>query len=383
MEKTGWIGPAVSAGIGLYNSYTGTRTNISRVRRMSVEDNVGGLTYTKRRLRHGRYRRRNARRVFQELASFIGGKYIWRWQNMSNSLIGAGQMPIGWATLNAQGSEWMPIHFMSLTQCPFGDGNNTFGTFTTGMKMLYYSTVTGDWNMSNANSQSFTGDIGPDGFWRADTNMGSQVQPNCSKIFHKWTDLRFNFYGCRAVPITYNIYLIRFPQAYDLQSATTHAGTSEVANMLKDIARPLCGNPIAQNGRVEWYKDVQIVRRTSMTIQPLNYSDQIGANSTKTAHVRQLKWFIRHDTLRDYKWYETRSIQQSDMDFLKPGWDVTVQPTMTSDVEWGKKLYLVITATSPQKMSTQPAIGADMTTWGELQGTYDICVRNCFGSHSN
>lgn len=379
MSKASWVVPAITTGIGLYNQYRGSRTNQTRRRKMNLEDNVGACTYTKRKYRTGRYRRRSSNRVFREAIALYGNKNVWRWQQCSPSLIGPGNLPIGWANLQTNVSTWMPMMFMSLTQNPYGPVDNQHGCWVSGLKHLYYNYTNGDWNAYEHVSQDFTGAQGPNGDWHIEQEDGTSLHYT-SKMFHRWTDLRLNLYGARSIPITYTIYLMQVPQQLDFQAPGNLVAGTECANMLKDMVRPLCGNPIAQNGRIDWPKDVRIVKKIVHTIQPLNYSDQsaTGSSNTKNAHVRQVKWFLRHDRLRDYKWHQNASETNADRDLREVGWDVVKAGLDMSDVEWGKRLYLFITCTAPQVNATQPQVTQVDQNWMELMGSLDILCRQCW-----
>lgn len=386
MSKGSWVVPAITTGIGLYNQYRSSRTNTTRRRkRRSDMDNIGATTYSRRRHRIGRRRRRSSRAVFNSLIG--GGDHIvYRWQQLSSNILGPGRIPLGWSVGGNEFNEWLPFNFMSLTQ-NLGTPHSAKGCWDSGMKKIWYES-SGSNNYFNVVSyppQDHTGATAS-GYnnWFIEQSVGTSESGR--KIYHSWTDVRLNLYGTLGVPITYNVYVMQFPMALDPQmSGLSWTQGTELYNMVKDMTRPLLGNPLNMNGRTDWPKDVRMLRKYSYTIQPLGYSDQAAIPSTGTGiytgHVKQVKLFLRHDRVRDYNWSENSTDTDYDKTLSNLGWDVNAvdYSTHMSDVEHGKRIYLVITATSPIKETTQRASFVDTDySWGSRQGSYDICVRNKF-----
>lgn len=374
------IGAAARIGMGMYSAYS--NLNVTR-RRQGVEDeNVGGTTYTRRRHRVGRRKRRSSRAVFN---SFIGsGQHIvLRWQQLSDSILGPGRIPLGWCVGGGANTEWLPIHFMSLTQ---GQGikHEAKGCRDDGMKKIWFdSSATNSFFYNNYPSQESSGNTGAGTAWRIENIIGSFEAGK--SIYHAWTDIRLNLYGTRCVPITYTVYVMQVPESLDPQMVSQYSAGTEIYNMIKDMTRPLVGNPLNMNGRVDWPKDVRIMRKYNYTIQPLGYSDQASiaasGSGASNGHVRQVKLFLRHDRMRDYNWSENKTETVYDNGLSTLGWDENQVPASSamSDVETGKRLYLFITATSPMKESTERNgfVDTDLN-WAVRQGSYDILVRNKF-----
>lgn len=385
MGGTSWIGPAVRLGMAGAAAYQGYRRNSTRYN--STGGDVGACTLTRRSRRIGRRRRRNTKSVFNSL---IGGGNIriYRWQQCSPNILGPGRLSLGWSNgvggdLNFQRH---PIHFMSITQQNQGQSNYAKGCFAEGMKALFYNSTVGAYSAGYIPSQDNVGATGVSTVWRDEYRDHSLSASG--RTYHAWTDIQMCLYGTLTVPITYHVYLMKFDQQHDPQSFSNLAFGlgSEVNNMFRDMNRHLCGNVIIGNGREDWIKDVTILKHEAITLQPLTYGDQkaeneLQGNFASTAAVHKLKWFVRHDRFRDYKWAENVEDDVIDLDFTSPGWDVNSPLVSMSDCEWGKKVYLFITATSPTPENgtlNDSFFTSDNPGWNIRQGSYDICVRNKF-----
>jgi len=347
---------------------------------------VGATTYRRKQFKMGRRKRRSAAAVFN---SMIGSsqKYVWRWQNISPNLLNPGRLPLGW-NIGTSTDEWVPIHLMSLTSFPLGNVNTAKGCDKNGIKRMYYDPLSGNFNYQASNCQASSGIDSGANTWHLETGYAhtdGRTDPE-GKVYHSWTDIRLNLYGTMSVPITYSIYVIQVPEALDVMSfgGSTISVGSECANFLKDLVRPLCGNPLNMNGRIDWPKDVRILKKIVRTIQPLSYSDQAATKTdANTAHVEQVKCFLRHDRFRDYRWSENVGQQIVDTTLNTQGWDTSLETSVMCDVEWGKRVYLMITATSPfaegYDAAYQNFVDAQ-PSWLKRQGSYDIIVRNKFST---
>jgi len=346
----------------------------------------GACTLTRSRYRTGRRKRRSAKGVFNSLVG-QGATRIIRWQQISENILGSGRVAIGWSTPSLSDTfERTPVHWMSLTQHNLGQSNLAKGCGTGGLHRLTFFNDSGVWAQDGMPSQDSTGDTTGSGSWRDEYRDYSPGQVS-GRVYHSWTDIKLVLYGTLTVPITYNVFLVQMPEQLDPQSETglVSLGT-ELSNMYRDFMRRLCGNVIAQNGNVTWNKDVRIVRKHSVTLQPLTYSDQkaeseLAGNFAQTAAVHKLNWFVRHDRYRDYKWSKNTDQMVYDNNLQTSGWDVNSPLVAMTDCEWGKKLYLFITASSPTKevgTATDSFFTTENPGWMVRQGSYDICVRNEF-----
>jgi len=400
--SSGWVGPAVGAGVGvagrLYSAYSQ-----SRKRKYQSSAMQGSLTLRRTRRRVGRNRRRNANEVYRQ---WLGrsNRVVYRWQQVSSSLLGPGRVAIQWVDQEGTEFDKMPMYFMSLSQYPYGGAawDKENGSRDDGLKRWQYANTApgnGKWVFFPLSSQSHNG--GPDdpsGHWWLEQQSGrpSPESPHAYRT-HAWTQIKLNLYGTLSVPITYTVMIYQCPECLDPQKEDVglpgHVGGSDVANMNKDMVRSLVGNNLLTNGRVDWPKDVRIVRKYTKTIQPLPYSDQVamGGSAASTAHVENMNIFIRHDRARDYRWRDDLNDQIPAVDLTNPSWDVYRENQQENDVEWGKKVYMMITASCPERLSATAGLSGDLLSNDavgraimETAGSFDILVRQCFyltGNH--
>lgn len=396
MNGKSWIVPAVRTGIGLYSAYSQTRTNTTRKRKFESTGMQGSTTLRRTKRRIGRKKYRSSNRVYRELLS-RQNRCVFRWQQVSPSLLGPGRVAIQWCDQGANTEfDKMPMHFMSISQYPFGTRQyeEQYGGLSGGLRVLQYangSPGNGDWVYSLLPSQDAVG--GPDessGAWYLESQNG-RPDPSNEYVFrhHAWTQVKLNLYGTFAVPITYTVMFYQCPQNLDPQRVAPglpgHQGGSESANMFKDIARSLTGNNLLLAPRVEWPRDCRILKMYKKTIQPIPFSDQIdvATSSSKTAHVETMNIFFQHDRLRDYRWCEQEGDQITNHDLTAPTWDTYRESSLQNDVEWGKKVYMMITATCPERLTPEYASALLVTDTPSVEltktaGSYDIIVRQCF-----
>lgn len=367
--------------VGISQSF-GASTSKQKEKESSMD--YGACTLTRSRFKTGKRKRRSARGVFNSLVG-QGATRIIRWQQVSPNILGAGRVCLGWSTASAGDVfERTPIHWMSLTQHNLGQSNVAKGCGTNGMHRVTFFKDSGNFAQDAIAAQDSLGDTPGSAAWRDEYRDYSPGQVS-GRVYHSWTDIKLVLYGTLTVPITYNVFLVTLPENLDPQYTTTFLSPgSEINTMYRDMMRKLCGNVIAQNGNVTWPKDVRIVRKHSVTLQPLSYSDQkaeneLTGNFAQTAGVHKLNWFIRHDRFRDYKWSKNSDQMVYDNNLQTCGWDVNSPLVAMTDCEWGKKLYLFITASSPT-VEVGTAANTDFTdnnpAWMVRQGSYDICVRN-------
>lgn len=380
---TNWVGPALKLGAAGYAAYTSMRGNRSRTTVIDGgHESVNATTFSKRRYKIGRRKVRNNRRLFNSIIG-RGGVEIWRWQQTSPSILGPGRLPLGWMITGDGAAEYMPFHYMSITQLPTGIVGD--GCRDDGMKRLVYNPVAQEYAHTVIHSQLNNGTTGFDGEWRAEQSLGSGAQSmyNTNKYYHAWTDIKFNLYGTRTAPITYTIMVWQCKQNVDPQAHFPYR--DDVNLMFKDMMRPLLGNTLANNGKSEWQSDVRIVKKIVRTIQPLSYSDQAASvpnEYANTGHVQEVRLFMRHDRFRDYNW-QTDPAQQAgiDIDQTSIGWDVYNSKPNLIDCEWGSKLYLSIMCTAARRenynVNWEDYVN-NQASWAIIQGSYDVCVRNKF-----
>lgn len=392
MGGPSFIYPVVRTGLAAYAAYSNMRGNRTQESAKVSSYGNGGSTVTRRKYRTGR-RRRPTLALLNNRIIAGGPEFIYRWQQTSPTFLGPGRVNIGWHDNNAPNSfKRVPIHFISLTSIPpeLSIAYPAKGCFHQGLCRTEYNPVDGQFQYIDIKSQESNGSNGITSVWRAE-HSSAISNLNFDRVFHKYSDIRINLYGTYTVPIRYRIFMVQLPEQLDPFQYSGFPSTfgegSELNNMFKDWTRTLLHNTVATNGDVKWPKDVRIIKQHNVLIQPLTYSDQLAEreisnlDSSTAPHIHEVRWFVRHDRFRDYKWSENSDQTDERRDYTKAQWDVTYPTALMSDVEWGKRVFLFITATSPRSeaLSTEPD-GPDFqgTAQTFFQGSYDINIRNCW-----
>jgi len=390
MSKAGYIrlgATAAAAGYSVYQRYN----NRSRASYSEPASMSGGMTVSRARRRTGRLKKRSANQVFR-LLQRSGQEYIYRWQQTSREYLGPGRVFIGMGNTDAT-YDRMPIHFMSLTNCPGGLINLAKGCNNAiSMCRVSFNKITGDWAYNgDVQSQTYLGADATDYQWQLETNNATVYGETVNGLFHKYTDIKLNLYGTYSVPIHYTVTLCTMPEQLDpLSFSAANAGGviaegTECANMLKDMAVDLLHNNFGKNtSKSTWRKDMKIIKEYKCTIQPLPYSDQqaeqtVPVGYSSAAHIKELKWFIRHDRYRNYKWSRDTAETLEHRDLGLPGWDVIQPRQIMCDVEWGKRVFLIIRASCPQRNGVDPIFMQD--AYAAVNGSYDLSIRNSFVFH--
>jgi len=378
----------------------------------------GGATSVRRsRRRIGKTKRRSTAQVFQAVLG-AGVPSICRWQLASANYIGAGRVPIEYRQADFD-LAYVPIHFMPLTGV-YGTYANTsihaddveHGIYNIGMSRFIYDQVNGNFVYQPLQSNTRVGYNSPDvlGKWQIESNsFGLDNTDNHSnRQFHKYTDVKLNLYGAMNIPVTYTVMLIQFtdeqvnpqtfPPARDVAALTPSLITpgTQCNSMLKDILRPLVGQNMNTNGYENWRKsgNVRIIKSERVKIDPLPYTEAAAEAATtacNTGNIHELRWFIRHDRYRNYQWAETTANTVADINVNDGGWDVHKRSIPLGDVDWTKRMYLMITSSVPEIGNvasgyTNASISnnggtINSPTTAEADkwfGSYDICVRNAF-----
>lgn len=352
-----------------------------------------GYFSSRSRRRIGRRRRPTAKLALTR-AIGQGQEVILRWQNTSQTVMGPGKFALGWFQHSTAGFERVPFHFMSLSNNSIGLENSTKGCSAKGMRGCYYKPADGSFAYEPLPVATNTGAIETNNpIWQTEKNTSPvgliELARQSKSVLHKWSKIKLNLYGTYSVPITYSVYLMTLSEQLDpLLHGDINSiplGT-ECSNFLRDVTRPLLYSNLGINAKVTWPKDCRIVKSEKITIQPLSYSDQeaeafVPGEYSKAPHIHMLNWFIRHDRMREYDWTKNASGGglAPDLSFNNQGWDVVYSDENMCDCEWGKKLFLVITATSPKLDATptpDPLYASTETC--KLQGSYDVSIRNCF-----
>lgn len=378
------LGAALAAGQAMRSSRTQTRTNRTNVASVNIPSS-GAASIVRGRKRTGKSARWSNAKIKKAILG-SANENIWRWQQTGNTYLGPGKMYIGWATAADPNFQIMPVHFISLTEYPQGIANNPKGCFLHGMSRLDYLQSTGNnyWNILPCETSDGT-TVDGSGVWQPEYLSGTAGLAN-ARIFHKYTDIRLNLYGTIDVPITYTVFLCTMKEQRDpfqyFAGAQFGLGT-ETNNMMRDWTRPLLGDILASNAKNDWKSDVRILKKHVVTLNPPQKTDGVVyEESPGAASIYNLKWFVRHDRFRDYKWSKNAAETGNDNDYRTAGWDVNLPVNLMADVEWGKRVFLVIQATSPapDPLSSfgDPGLYYATNSTQRRSGSYDVIIRNCF-----
>lgn len=364
----------------LYAAAMYARYKRRRAESKSVTYQSRSGTVSRRRRRLGRLRRGLSNPNFRDV--------VLRWQSTSDSYLGPGLNRIG-TWFNAGGSAmYMPLHFMSLTNnAIIGEANGAKGCFKDqGMCQLFKSQTNNSFSWLKRVCQIPTG-AGLSNSWQleqGDLDPLSNVPDTSKYLYHDWTDIRMNLYGSFSVPLTYNIYVMTMKEQLDpfqFGLGADIAQGTECWNMFKDITRGCQGNSVSMNGRIDWPKDVRILKHDRIVMQPLGYSDQVAVSepgpASHTPNIHEYRLFLNHRRYRNYKWSENADETSYGNNYAVNQWDVNVSGETMCDVEWGKRLFLIITCTCADVGEGTDDYTANAVT-ARVQGSYDICVRNKF-----
>jgi len=381
----------------------------------------GGATSVRRsRRRIGKTKRRSTAQVFQAVLG-AGVPSISRWQLASANYIGAGRVPIELRQTNDfESLSYIPIHIMPLTGV-YGTYANTslhtddisHGIYNIGMSRFLYNENVNTFHYQPLQSNTRVGYNSPDvlGKWQIESNsFGLDNTDNHSnRQFHKYTDIKMNLYGAMNIPVVYTVMLVQFTNDdYNFNTygplrdiaavndGNTISGTTDLGAMLKDMLRPLVGQNMNTNGYEDWRKsgNVRIVKSERVKIDPLPYTEAAAEAATtacNTGNIHELRWFVRHDRFRNYQWSETTANTTTDLTLNDGGWDVHKRSVPLGDVDWTKRMYLMVTSSVPERGSVTNGytnvpvsnnggyINSPTTAEADKWfGSYDICVRNAF-----
>lgn len=403
MPLTGIKRTAVDAFVGAATSYA---TNYAMGRMfpygaaVATGGPAGAVQFSRERHRVGRRRWKKSVKMADIQRMMV--KYMARWQLTSGNLIGPGRIPIGYGTNTPTDPDRqrLPIHFISLTQNPLDSMNaisSAKGCFQHGLYGLIRNPVDGtlSYRPFQCNTSQGISNYDVDGRWQTErVDSGFTASLN-AHMYHQWTSVRMNLYGAKNMPLTYTIYVLQMPKQYSpFQHIPSSAAVpsdnftefNEFSRFIHDISRGLICNPLNVSATPQdWKKHIRIVKQRSITINPLSYTNAAaeGTAITKVGNVRQFNLFLRHDRWRQYAWADRTVDTVPDRDWSDLGWDVQYGEYATTDVDWDKRLVMMITCTVGRQTNGPHN---DVTTGLPPQstdipvdfGTYDIIVRNSF-----
>lgn len=375
------LGPILAGGAAAASMWASRRNNT----RSTVVQPTGGSSVSRRKRRIGRNRKWSNYKIKKHIIG-TGDEFINRWQQTSNTYLGPGRLFLGWSSAANPDFEQVPCHFISLTNIEdMGISNPSKGCFNSGIKGLVYHKPTSQFRYRIYPSQQASGTVDDSsGFWQYEKQSAVRNQFG-HQFFHKYTDIKLNLYGTLDVPIKYSVIMCTLPEQLDFHQwgpNVDFGNGSELNNMCRDWMRSRLWDTVTTNANPKWPKDVRIIKQESITINPPPKTDAAAyATNSTSGSIHELRWFVRYDRYRDYKWSKNANETVNDIDFQNSGWDVSNPTTVMSDVEWGRRVYLVVMAESPypRPLTSFPAqdFYANATTQID-QGSYDVCIRNCF-----
>jgi len=384
------IGTAVRTGRQLYSLYNNVRSlRTNRRSAAPVGSGSTGNLVSRVNRRSGRSRRWGSAKLKKAIIG-AGSEYIYRCQATSMTYLGPGFFNLGMNKFNPTSTTHsVPIHFMSLSNIPFGNENGVKGAYKSCLRQVYYDSVAGQYAYSPIGNQASSGAYQPTGgVWKQECSTG-QVPDDLTKVFHKYTDIKLNLYGAITIPVKYTVLLCQMDENIDLlkNGPDSFYGVESDQNMmLRDMVRPLTFSSVGHNSNIKYQKNMRIIKKHTVTINPLPYSDQQGEVAlpdtySKMANIHELRWFVRHDRYRDYKWSELTSDYApggKNNALEQPAWDVVTDTVPLCDVEWGKRLYLFVMATAPTVGNNLELYPLQDTAHSVTQGSYDVNIRQCW-----
>jgi len=351
----------------------------------------GGVRFGRERHLVGRRKRRTNGKLSDTLS--LLNTFRVRWQATSNSLVGPGRIPIGFG-YHTDGPTVLPIHMISLTNNTKGTVNTFKGSYDHGLFRITRNEGDGTtgWNYFASQQSPGVNNWTTTGQWQIEETAGS-TDARRQAVYHKWTEVKANLYGSKYLPLEYTISVVQMPQSYDPQKFS-HSTTGslpagefdEVSRWFNDLSRSLVANPINIAGtKQEWKNNIKILKQYKVNIGPLSYENAAAENAAPVhvGNVKQFKCFIRHDRWRDYLWSDNTNNITTDKYLGDLGWDVQTDDKNWIDVEWGKKVYLMITCssgplTNSEAYNVNERIPFQYNVIPNYEGTYDLMIRNEF-----
>lgn len=403
MPLAGFKRTAVEAALGTGVSYA---TNYAMGRMFPMKSGVvtggpaGAISYTRERHRVGRRKNRVRAKMRDILA--LADNHRSRWQLCSGNLNGPGRIPLSFGGYGATSGhhDVLPIHFMSLSQNYFTSPNSVSenkGTYPYGMFRVIRNWTNGklSYRPMQPNTKDGVNQYDANCHWQTECGSSASFLDH-SRKFHKWTSVKMNLYGAKAVPITYTISVVQCKKNYSpFQHTPTFAAGlpgdnipefSDFTRWIQDVSRTLIGNPINTSGTNKHYlNNVRVIKQKRITINPLSYTNAAAEASApvKAGNVRQFSLFLNHNRWRNYSWTDTDATVDQDRNWADLGWDVKISDYPVTDVTWNQRVYLFVTCTVGgtadlvQNDTTNNYI-EPLTDMPVDFGSYDIIVRSSF-----
>lgn len=379
------------------------------------------INFSRSTARLGRVKKRTASQMFKAEIGAMD-EQVWRWQRVSDNLLGPGATGISFgqnpaqADPDAAGTFVLPFHVMSLTHNPSFGEIPLLGMVKCGMNrfvirkpMVPIETFQGHLGLQRLIPQMETGNYSSLPGWQIEKGVSSGAN---SQVFHKWTDIRLNLYGSRLYPLDYTITVVtglpvemQFLEHHPVSETVNSApgpgdfpisDVGPLQQMIVDKVRKFITNPIVGSNTEKHYKGkYKTLYSKKVHVPCLSYGDGAAeASSTINAtNVRSETIFLRHDRYRNYKWYTNAAYIEENDNVDGVGWTQTDNGAVGSidgycDVDREKRVFLILTCSCPTPIldATNNVAGPEFSAEVPqdaarlYDGSYDIVVRNCFRS---
>jgi len=364
-----------------------------------------GVQFRRSYDRVGRKRRRTATQLFNANIGRMD-EVIYRWQQVSGSLLGPGNQVIAYGKAAAPATGYVcPLVFSSLTSNPLFPANSTYGAQRAGLYRLTYEPSSKSFGMQYYRGQDKDGQQLV-ARWQVESGTEPAIATSTisPEVFHKWTEIRMNLYGSAFVPLTYEVLVVTGMELDMSIFDYTFGGTPifEGTNMnafLRDQCKDYIGNPIVGSSldRNDFKGKYKIIRRKVITIAPLSYNNGATAKEGLTSgvdasNVRNVNMFIRHDRFRNYAWTPRSADQDLQTGLDGRGFDTQdisqlVNDSCLSDVDRDQRLYLFVKCSAGRAYEATefdiipaevPVSELSQTEIPVSSGSFDIVMRNCF-----
>jgi len=363
------------------------------------------VQFTRSYDRIGRKRYRTVNQLFN---SSIGrmDEVIYRWQQVSGSLLGPGNQVISYGKAAAPATSYVcPLVFGSLTCNPLFPINSTYGAQRYGLNRLSYDPTTKSFGYQYYAGQDKNG-VQTVARWQLETGVEPDIATStvAPEVFHKWTEIRLNLYGSAFYPLTYEILVLTGMDA-DMSPFDFAAGGQPIFEgtnlnaFLRDNCKDFIGNPIVGSvlDRKDFLPKFRVIKKRVITIAPLSYNNGATAiegltSGVDASNVRNVNMFIRHDRFRNYGW-TPRSLDQDLQDNLDGrGFDTQDISNLATnsgvcDVDRQHRVYLFIKCTAgraveaPEFSTVEAQVPVSELSQIQIppfSGSFDVVMRNCF-----
>jgi len=346
----------------------GTKMTKSNVTRANGRSYAGGndLTTTKRKI-YSR-RPRTYRSKINRNSMLIKGlmtNEVYRFQNLTRYDTDVGAIALRQGYNSSLNAVYSPVHVYDITS--FNNETSVVAGYQLGWNDV---ASTADMIKIPIPCQTTAG-TGTSSFWQQENNAAATPYPAAMKALHNWTSIGFNFYGPRKRTTWFEVMFITMKDEFaDLMYAS--GSNPSVKLLLQYLERPLIYSNLQTDVGGKAHNMFKVVKRFRYYVSASQTTDV----DTSVGKIKEAKIFMRHDRMRDYHWqhndFDTSSViphgENDGIDFTRDD-DVHNYPA------YGKRMYMVVRAFSPERVTfTNDALAVD----ANRDPTYDIIMRNSF-----